>query len=340
MGTARMKRTRIDPEMIASHDVLVAAATRAAAGKRARPDVRRFFNELEANIATLRRDLLAGVAPYNRYHTFTIFDPKQRLITAVCFADRIAHHALIACVEPVLERALVPDSYACRPGKGPLAAVLRAHGNIRRYGWYVKIDVNRYFETVDHGVLLALLRRKLKGAFLDGLIERIVEGYSTAEGKGLPIGSLTSQHFANYYLDGLDRMIMASRGVHAYVRYMDDMIWWCSDKRSAKRSLETARAYARDERLLVVKDNVQVQRSSKGVTFCGFRILPGDLRLTQRKKQRYTRRRRYWEDLHAAGEIDGRRLQGAYDSVRGVVSHAVAGQWLRQQLSRYPSPDV
>jgi hypothetical protein len=167
-----------------------------------------------------------------------------------------------------------------------------------------------------------------------------VAGYSTACGKGLPIGSLTSQHFANYYLDGLDRTIMAGPGVQAYVRYMDDMIWWCCDKRAALESLRTARDYARNERRLAVKESAQVQRSSKGVTFCGFRILPGGIRLTRRKQQRYTSRRRYWEDLYAAGEIDGRRLQAAYDSVRGVVSHAAAAQWLRRQLSRYPSPDV
>ena len=118
-----MKRTRIDKEMVSDCRVLVRAAVTAAYGKRHRQDVVRFFSDFDANISRLRDDILSGVAPYNRFRCFTIYDPKERIITAVSFEDRVVHHALMGCVAPVLEKAMIPHTYACRPGKGPIAAV-------------------------------------------------------------------------------------------------------------------------------------------------------------------------------------------------------------------------
>ena len=121
---------------------------------------------------------------------------------------------------------------------------------------------------------------------------------------------------------------------------MDDMVWWADDKSVAKSILGLVREYLESDRLLTVKNNVQIQRSSMGITFCGFRILPDSLMLTKRKQQRYTKRRRYWEGLYAANRIDANQLQRAYDSVRGVVAHASSTTWLRRQMMLHPSPEV
>jgi RNA-directed DNA polymerase len=241
---------------------------------------------------------------------------------------------------PILEKAMIDHTYACRPGKGPLQAVYHALANLEKYPWYVKIDIKKYFETICHAILLDLLKRKFKGDFFHDLVGRIVQGYSTTEGRGLPIGSLTSQHFANYYLDGLDRLITEQTVANAYVRYMDDMVWWCSDKETAKTILRLARYYAQERLSLTVKDNEQIQRSSVGMTFCGFRVLPGRLRLTLRKKQRYAKRRSYWERLYAESQIDAFELQRAYDSVKAIIAHSSSMQWMQKQMALRPSPEV
>jgi len=162
----------------------------------------------------------------------------------------------------------------------------------------------------------------------------------TSPGKGLPIGLLTSQHFANYYLDGLDRLVLEKSRARAYVRYMDDMVWWCRDKGEAKAILRMVREYLQAERRLMIKKNVQIQRTSMGLPFCGFRIFPGCIRLNRRKKSRYNERRNFWEKLYGIGMIDAHDLQRAYDSIKGIIAPASARQWMKRQLSLHPSPEV
>lgn len=186
---------------IAIHDIatlgnLNTATWRAASGKRDRPEVRAFVRDLDASLSRLSRDLHAGRAPANRFRTFTIYDPKRRVIHAPVFRDRVVHHALMAHVGPVLERRSIFDSYACRAGKGNLAAVQRAQRFVRRYRWYGKLDVRAYFHSICHQVLQERLRRCIKGSAL-ALCYRIIDGYHTQPGRGLPIGSLSSQYFAN-----------------------------------------------------------------------------------------------------------------------------------------------
>ena len=335
-----MKRARIDAEMVTDYAVLTRAAVVAAKGKRQRPDVVRFFSEFDRNIATLRDDFRSGIAPYNRFRCFTIYDPKKRIITAVSFEDRVVHHALMHFAAPVLEKAMVSETYACRPGKGPLAAVLRVQENIRRHPWYVQIDIEKYFESIRHDVLFKCLTRRFKGPFFHELVHRIVCGYQTEPGRGLPIGSLTSQYFANYYLDRLDRLITESTPARGYTRYMDDMVWWCGDRRTGKAILETVKGFAIETLGLKIKDTIRLQRSRAGISFCGFRILPGALRLSRRKKRRYAERKGFWEEKYMAGDIDAVQLQRAYDAVSGMVKHASAAGWMRQQEQRHPRLEI
>jgi RNA-directed DNA polymerase len=335
-----VRRLCIQQEDIVSFNVLTRAAMRAARGKRARPDVVAFFSDFHARIARLRRDVLSGAAPYNDFRRFRIQDPKERLITAVSFDDRVLHHALMDAAAPALERAMIDHTYACLPGRGPLAAVRQAQANSRRYPWYAKIDIDKYFESIPHEALLGLLRRKLKGALFHELVARILRGYEVTPGRGIPIGSLTSQHFANFYLDRVDRLVQERSAARAYVRYMDDMVWWCDDRETARATLASVTAFIERELSLKVKANRQIQRSGRGLGFCGYRVFPWDLRLTARKKTRYVARRRHWERLHEQGFIGAGDLQRAYDSVRAVVEHASSRAWLQREIGLHPSPDV
>lgn len=135
-----MKRQRIRLSDIAAFDNLALAVWKAARGKRHRPDVIRFTRRLDHNLGKLADDIMQASVPYARYRAFHIHDPKQRLIHAACFEDRVLHHAILNLAEPVFERTLVPSTYACRPGKGVHKAIAEVQANLRRYPWYVKVD--------------------------------------------------------------------------------------------------------------------------------------------------------------------------------------------------------
>ena len=331
-----MKRSRIGLDIIADWHNLVAAFQRAARGKGDRDEVRLFSADLDCELARLGTAILAGSVEVGRLRRFCIRDPKPRIIHAPCFPERVLHHALMAHVGPILDRALVEDTYACRVGKGTLAAVQRAQQHLRRFPWYAKIDIRAYFPNIDHRLLLALLARRFKDPGLLALLARIIDAHHTQPGKGLPIGALTSQHFANYYLAGLDRLLLEGCHVRGLVRYMDDLVWWGDDKAAVRDALDQARCYAQDRLQLTIKTPIQVGRSRAGLSFCGYRILPGQLLLSRRRKRRYVERRRHWENAYAAGLIDARALQAGYTAACAITAHADAAAWRREQWRRYP----
>jgi len=335
-----MRRARIELGAIADLDNLARAAFAAGRGKRSRPEAMAFFADLEASLARLAEGILAGTRPIGRYRAFTVWDPKRRIIHAPCFEDRVLHHALFAHAGPVLERGMVDSSFACRVGKGPLAAVHRAQSALRRWPWYVKVDVQGYFDGIDHGRLLALLARRFKGAPLLALFERILGTYCTAPGKGLPIGTLASQYFANAYLDGLDRLILEQLGARDHARYMDDSVWWCDSRGHARESLECVRSFCAQECQVTIKPGARIDRSAHGLSFLGYRILPGTLRLSRRRRRRYTGRRLHWERVYARGELDAAGLQRAYAAVHAITVHADSKGWRRVSLAIHPQVEA
>jgi retron-type reverse transcriptase len=335
-----MKRHRITLAEIATFDNLTLAVWKAARGKRHRPDVIRFIGDLDKHLRQLAADILQGNVPYARYREFYIHDPKERLIHAACFEDRVLHHAIMNLAEPIFERTLVASTYACRPDKGVHRAVAQVQANLRRYPWYVKTDISAYFPNIDHAILFRLLQRRFKGDAFLGLLQRIIDSYHAQPGKGLPIGSLTSQHFANYYLDGADRFLLEHTNVQAQVRYMDDTLFWCANREDAQQLLAALRDYVQVERQLQIKPNVQINRSPCGVTWCGYRILPGAILLTPRKRQRYQQLRQQWEQAWRDGAISELELQQAYPSAHAITLHADSAAWRKQNLQLHPPPAI
>lgn len=192
---------------IADPENLRVAFWKASKGKRGKADCRAFHERLDENLAALGAELLAGDVSVGDYHYFTVHDPKERLICAASFRERVLHHALMNVCEPVLERAAVFDSYACRKGKGRMRAVARAQEYARSKGWFLKMDIRKYFDSIHQTSLRNLLGRKFKDPLVLGVFDRILGSYHSIPGRGLPIGNLTSQHFANFYLAPLDRFI-------------------------------------------------------------------------------------------------------------------------------------
>jgi retron-type reverse transcriptase len=331
-----MRRSPVGLAEIADLHNLAAAFHAAASGKRGRVDVEFFRGDLDRQLALLRAALLDGTLMPGPARSFRIRDPKPRLIHAPCFRDRVVHHAIMAHVGPVLDRALAFDSYACRVGKGTLAAVQRASAHAGRYAWHAQIDVRGYFASIEHDLLLDLLARKFKDRALMALLGRIIGAFETAPGRGLPIGALTSQHFANFFLSGADRLLLEGCGVRGFVRYMDDLVWWTDDRASARAGVEAVRVYLAETLHLRVKQPVRVGRCRDGLNLCGFRILPGRTLLSRRRRRRYVALRRAGERDWLRGKINGRRLQSAYAGALALTVHCEAREWRRAQLRRQP----
>ncbi len=292
------QRLRIDLGEVAAAPNLDAALWAAARGKRGRPDVAAFLCDAPARLDRVRQALLAGRQPDGRLRVFAIRDPKPRLIHAASFADRVAHHALMRLMAPRLELALVPTSFACRPGKGVHAALRHAQQRMlaNAAGWVLQLDVWHCFPQLPHDALLALLARRFKGSALT-LAANIVHGHESSPGAGcgLPIGSLTSQHFANQYLGEIDRFALARPECTAHVRYMDDLLLWCPN-RAAGQALADAVAGFTAQTLRLRFKPWRLAPVRAGLAFCGQRIGPLGIRPGKRRQRAWAG---HWRALDA-----------------------------------------
>lgn len=331
-----MKRETVKLEDVVDFDHLAWAFWRASRGKKQQADVRAFAGNLGDSLSRLRKDVLEETVALGIFHRFQIRDPKPRVIHAPCFRERVLHHALTAKLEPAFERAHVNDTFACRPGRGTSAAIRRAQEHSRRWPWFAKLDVRSYFASIDHGILKGLIRRRIRGNRVLRLIDRIVDVFESTPGRGLPIGALTSQHFANLYLAPLDRFVLEDVRVPGMVRYMDDYVLWHRDRASAASAAETVRCQAWQHARLEIKRPGQVGRSDHGVTFCGFRVFGHRLGLTARRRRRWREIRRSWEGDFERGLVDDLALQAGTSSAVALVAPADALSWRRLELSRRP----
>jgi retron-type reverse transcriptase len=330
-----MKRAGNLLAAIAALDNLRLAFWKAAKGKRAKADCRRFERDLEGNLERLAAELLSGCVRVGDYHYFRIQDPKERLICAATFRERVMHHALMNVCEPVLERAAIADSYACRKSKGGLAAVARAQGFAARQAWFLKMDVARYFDSVDHDILGRLLQRRFKDQTVLGIFRQITGSYATAPGRGLPIGNLSSQHFANFYLGPLDRFVKERLGRRAYVRYMDDFVIWGHSARELRDVLEEVGRFLAAELKLRLKPNTALNKTAFGMDFLGYRVFPRRLGLARRSKVRFTRKLRRYERAAQTGGWTELQLQQRVTALLAFVLAADSMGFRRQVLSRF-----
>jgi len=304
---------------------LTAAALTAARGKKANPGVALFLWDLENEVIRLEEELRARSYRPAAYRTFKIRDPKERTICAADFRDRVVHHALCRMLTPIFERALIADTFACRQNKGPLAAVKRAQGFSRRHDYFLKLDVHKFFDSVDHGVLKHQLRGKVKDPDLLWLLEVFIDHPVpwTERGKGIPIGNLTSQHFANFHLSGLDHYIKQDLRIGGYVRYMDDLVLWADEKDTLRDAAARIAGYLRERLALRVKaGSLLLAPVFQGLPFLGFRVFPGLIRIDRRGWRRFRRKALAVEGQFHAGEIDPDTRQRRMASLVGHLQQA------------------
>lgn len=322
-----MKRAGRLMERIIDRDTLREAYARAARGKRSQRDAGMFGLRLEENLGELARHLAEGAYTVGPYRQFTIFDPKQRLITAPCFRDRVLHHAVMLVCEPLFERSLIADTFACRRGKGREAAVERARQFARQHGWFLKLDIRKYFDSIHHEILRARLARVFKDPRLLRLFDQIIASYSVAPGRGVPIGSLTSQHFANFYLGALDRLVKEQIRAPGYVRYMDDIVVWGHERAWLCTVRNRIAAFLGQELCLELKPEPYINRCCVGMDFLGNRIYPGHVTLNRRGRVRLMRRLRALERDHAAGRLDDAHRQQRAEAAIAFARAGSSSSW-------------
>ena len=243
-----MKRASNLFERICNIQNLHEAYYKAAKSKRLAAEVILFNRNYEQNLEKLRLSLIDKSYRQGNYRHFMIIDPKERIISAAPFADRIVHHAIINILEPIFERQFIFHTYACRSGKGTHAAARYAFKKAKSGKYFLKLDVQKYFDSIDHFVLKKSLGRIIKDNRCIELLCGIIDSYTvlsanpslgkqeikTADKKGLPIGNLTSQFFANFYLSGLDHFVLERLKPCGYVRYMDDIVVFENSKERLK----------------------------------------------------------------------------------------------------------
>jgi len=287
---------------------LLLAHRKARRGKRGRPEVAAFEYDLEANLLSLQRELLARTYAPGPYRAFTIREPKARLISAAPYRDRVVHHALMSVLEPVVDARLAHDCYACRRGKGSHSALDRYTQYARRFPYVWHGDIRKFFPSLDHEILKGLLARMVKDSAVLWLAGRIIDASNPLEEvqawfpgdnlftplerrRGLPIGNLTSQWFANLYLGPFDLYVKQALGAPGYVRCCDDFCLFGERKAVlAGWMLACADFLARRLRLELNPKRRQIVPVACGITFLGLRVFPEHRRIAAAGLARSVRR--------------------------------------------------
>jgi hypothetical protein len=313
-------------EQTTSFANLLAAARKTLRGHKDTPAAARLYFYLEPELLALQEELLSGAYQPRPYRVFEIYEPKRRVICAADVRDRVVHHAVCNVVGPIFERSLIADTFACRVGKGAHAAVARLQQFARRQACYLQCDVRQYFASIDHAVLKALLRRKLKDARVLSLLEQIIDQplpTAATPGCGLPIGNLTSQYFANLYLGELDHLLKERLRVKGYVRYMDDFVLFGADKQALRATHEQVSDFLATELRLALKERATIIAPvNQGIAFLGFRVYPALVKLSGEKWRRFRRRVRGLEARYQTGQLSADELARSVGSMAGHLVHA------------------
>jgi len=330
-----MKRVGNLYHQIADSENLRLAFYKACRGKSDRAEVINYRKDLDKNLILLRQQLFDEHVNVGDYRFFMVFDPKKRQICAASFNERVLHHAVMNICEPVLDKYAIYDSYACRIGKGQQKAVKRAQKFAGDFQYYLKLDIRKYFDSIDQTILLNLVCRRIKDIKLLNLFKIIISSYHTEPGKGLPIGNLVSQHLANFYLGRLDHWLKEDMQVKGYVRYMDDFLLFATSKQKLKEQLHKIADFLVNELQLDLKDNIQLNRCGAGIPFLGFRIYPAVIRLSQRSGQRFRNNLRHYEALYKNSFWNERQLADHVEPLLAFTQLAATTGLRRDIIDKY-----
>jgi RNA-directed DNA polymerase len=324
---------------------LLAAYRAARRGKRDKLQVFAFEFAYEDELLRLQEELAAQTYSPGPYTSFYITDPKRRLISAAPFRDRVVHHALCQVIEPIFERRFIYDSYANRLGKGTYRALDRCQEFSRRYRFVLQGDIEQFFASIDHSILHGLLARPIADARCMWLIDRILDSgagihiddyhmrwfrgdnlFAARRPRGLPIGNLTSQFWANVLLNELDQFVKRELRCPAYVRYVDDFLLFGDEKQQLWAWKDAVSEFLNTLRLMLHPAKSVVYPVRSGIPFLGFRLWPAHRRLKRANVRAFVRRLRQQRQAYARGELP---FDDMNSSVQSWVAHASHGDTYR-----------
>lgn len=332
-------------EQVVDYDNLYRAYLNARLCKRYRYEVLNFSAHLEDNLVKLQKELIDRTYTLGKYREFYIYEPKKRLIMAQPFKDRVVQWAIYQVLNPVFAQGYITDSYACIKERGTHKAVKRLHYWLRQVGkkpekyYFLKLDISKYFYRIDHDVLMGILKRKIQDDDMIFLLDKIVNSSETNFGlppgkspgevkrsdrvseKGMPVGNLSSQMFANLYLNELDQYCKRTLGIHFYVRYMDDVIILHQDKNQLhewKRIIDT---FLKEKLQLDLNEKTCIRPITLGVEFCGYKIWNTHIKLRKSTALKMKRNLKKLQKEYADGEVTMEEAKQTISSYLGILKH-------------------
>lgn len=331
-------------DQIISFENLYQAANEAARNKRYRVPIMRYFSNLEENLINTHNHLVWGSYKPQPHRQFFVYEPKKRLISAPPFDDRVVHHAIHRIIEPIIDKRFIFDSYACRTGKGTHQGADRAQKFIRIVKrnrgrvYALKADIAKYFNSVNHASLKRIIRSHLSCKKTIALLDLIIDKAEVeTPGSGIPIGNLTSQLFANLYLNELDQFVKHELREKHYIRYMDDFVILHHDK----RHLHKLRAVI-EEWLwlnLQLKTNSKTQvfpisaSNGRALDFLGYRIYATHKLLRKCTAKRFKHKVKKLRKRYSQGKTSPKEIQSVIASYNGCIQHAKATALFKSALN-------
>lgn len=287
-------------EDITSVENLLAAWREFLRGKRGKLDVQEFGLHLMDNIFLLHRALANRTYRHGGYSSFKVNDPKPRDIHKASVRDRLLHHAVYRILYPYFDPKFIADSFSCRIGKGTHRALARfrtfsrkTSKNNTKQCWILKCDVRKFFASIDHDIILHILSSHIGDGDVMRLLEAIIRSFENLpnSGKGLPLGNLTSQLFANVYMNELDQFVKHDLKVRYYIRYADDFVIFSDSRERLRYTADSLRAFLHDRlQLRLHEDKIAIRTVGSGVDFLGWVHFPDHRVLRRATKRRMVKR--------------------------------------------------
>ena len=310
--------------------------------KRKRLDVQQFEFNLEDNLFQLQYELKTKIYQHSHYTPFCIQDPKLRRIHKACVRDRVLHQAIFRVLYPIFDQGFVFDSYSCRLDKGTHRAVNRLEKfscklskNNHRNIFALKCDVRKFFDSIDQGILLKLIKKKIQDENALWLIKKIIKSFEKENNKGLPLGNVTSQLFSNIYLNELDQFIKHKLRIKHYLRYCDDFVILGGNKEDLAELVYLINNFLKEKlKLNLHLNKIIIKKYHQGIDFLGYVVLPHYRVLRTKTKQRILKktRNRYY-DLQN-GFISEKLFNQSLQSYLGVLKHC-KGHEIEKKLFNY-----
>ncbi len=303
--------------------------------KKKKADVLTFEKNLEREIFSLHRELKSHAYRHSGYAGFYISDPKRRHIHKASVRDRVLHHAIMGILYPLYDKTFIHNSFSCRIGKGTHKGVdalrsmlYKASKNNTRNVYILKCDIEKFFDSINHEILLSTLELRIKDQELMDLLIEVIESFTSDRSTlfdrcGVPIGNLTSQIFANVYMDVFDQFMKHDLKVKYYARYTDDFVIVSENKEYLLQLLPQIRSFLKEKlKIQIHPKKITITKFGKGIDYLGYVLFPYFTLVRKRTKKRALRRVNENILLYKREEVSKDKVHATLMSYLGVLSHA------------------